>query len=947
MGRKLPAEQIGVFPGRPGWENRYGERSRVLNRMLAQRAGLPKPEQNPYGNLGDRELNVYGKKPEIVAALRNSQIVAIEGATGSGKSTQLSQYALEMGYKKIIHLVPRILIANNLGDRLQWELKGQLGEDGANLVGVHHSERRENPDAPIQVMTPGTFMRMKSLLDDYTDEPVLLVGDEIHEKDFETEMGVAVAAQSLGDNPKWRLALVSATMDSKTVDASYGPLVKGDIPHIYVEGRPHELETIEEPDLTPVEVYLKYAADHERTIIFTAGKAEIRETIEALDKACGSKNVRILPLHAKLPRSEILKATHAELREGEKLVIVATSAAQSGITIPGLTLAIMDGTIRRPNLDEDGTEGLFKEYCAQDELIQEGGRAGRDVGGGLAVIAKAADPRFGFKPLGERDKQAPAQIYSTNLSRNTLLATSLGVSFFDVNDYLIHKVDRRRILDAYEVLWRLQAINEHNQITELGEAMNQLPLRPELARNVIGAIQVGAHIDQLRQLIAIVGAIEAGGLQYFEKGASEQWRKDIQAHAHDDYIAQLDLFRATRKHYHTSEEPTSFSADVGMARTTAEVSGSYTYVNEGALAQRGYDPKNTYRAHRTYHKICERLGIDPKSDKIRPPTEDDIEALQDYLTAGLFDYAHAKKRDERQRGRQGTLSWYEEITRDTGSERYISDRSILPASGPEYVIGLPRRFEKMSKGNLDIHNVVEMVMPTSLEKLGKHVAHLLVRRPEPGVRLVNGKLMRTDGLYFGDAQMTSEPTKTQLVHTEETIQVLTNGIFEKPTQTISELIETKRRLEYLARRVSDRVHETVFPSGLLTDEWLREKIADAITGETDSIYALDNNLRAMVVRDDISIRTWITEEHEKKIIDNSPDYIEIGAGITYPIYWTKGRPVVNGFNMQDIKELPKGGLYLEDGREVLFSYTNKNDDTKRMTAADLIHYFGEQNTGSV
>ena len=938
MGRKLRADQLGVFPGYPGKEERYGERSRVLNRMLAQRAGLPKPELNPYGNLGNRELNVYAKKQEIIKALRDKQIIALEGATGSGKSTQIDQYALEMGYKKIIHLVPRILIANNLGDRIASELEDQLGESGKGLVGIHHSERHDNPDALIQVMTPGTYMRIqKDLLERYGDEPILIIGDEKQEKDFETEMAVAVAAQQLGDKPNMRLALVSATMDGATVDNAYGPLVKGDIPHIYVEGRPHELETVEEPELTAVSAYLKYAADHQRSIIFTSGKAEIRELIEALDKACASPNVRILPLHAKLPRSEILKATHADLKEGEKLVIVATSAAQSGITIPGLTLSILDGTIRRPNLDEDGTEGLFKEYCTQDELVQEGGRAGRDVGGGLAVLVKSTDERFPFKSLADRDPHAPAQIYSTNISRNTLLATAMDVSFFDVNEYLIHKVDRRRILDAYEVLWRLQAIDEQNNITSMGEDMNRLPLRPELARSVIFAMMNGAPISQLRQLIATVCSVEAGGLQYFEKGASELWRKDIQPHAHDDYTAQLDMFRATRKHYYTTtDEMVKADSYTAAGRITSGYVGTHSYVNEGALAQRGYDPKNTYRAHHTYDKICERLKIDIAGEGVKMPSEDDIEALRDFLTAGLFDYAHERRRDDRQRGKQGTVSWYGEVTRDIETERYISDRSMLPAKGPDYLIGLPRRFEKMSKGELKIHNVVEQSMPTTLDKLGKHVAHLLIRKPEPGVRLVNGRLTRTDGLYFGDIQMASEPTRTELVHTPETIDVLTKGIFDKPTQTISELIDTKKRLEYLARRVSDRLREKIFPIGLLTEEWLHEKISAAINGEVDNIYALDNNLRAMVVRDDITIRSWISEEDERQVVEHSPDTVELANGTSYTIYWSHGKPLVNGFNALDVDQLPADGLILKDGREVLFSFRNLNGDTKKMTASELI-----------
>lgn len=784
MGRKLPADQVGVFPGHPNWEDRHVERLRVVGRMLAERAGLPHPEATPYTNLGNRNLNAFHKRDEVMPALRDNTITAIEGETGSGKSTQLPQMALEMGFEKIFHLVPRRIMADNLTDRLRDELVSQLGPMGAELVGVHHSERREQLDAPIKEMTPGTFLRTINQLDDLGDKPFLVIPDEIHEKDFETQMAMAVLAHRthLGRNPSMRLAFVSATMDAAAVDDTYSPLSNGYIPHIHLEGRPHELVWLDEEkakELTPIDAYKKYGRGHERTIMFTAGKAEIRDTISQLNKLDG---IVARPLHAKLPRSDILKATHAQLRPGQRLVIVATSAAQSGITIPGLSLAIMDGTIRRQQLDEDGTQGLFKQYAAQNEIIQMGGRAGRDVGGGMAILAKSADPRFGFKSQNDRDEQAPAQIETTNLASNVLLAASFDIDFFTINEYLMDKAERARILDALEVLWRLQAIDEKNKITDTGRNMVRFPVRPELGRVLVEAQQRGATGDRLRQLTAIVSAVEAGGLQYYERGAPELWRKDIQAHANDDYIAQLDMFRATRKHF------------------------DGTSVNEQALARRGYDPKNTEQAHQTYAKICSALGmVEGHSRRIPVPTQDEIDELHDYLTAGLFDFAHTKIRDEKIKG-GGVKSWYDEAFRNRQKERYLSDRSHMKTPGPEFALGMPRRFEKEQNGVMEEHSVIEFVMPTSVAKLSKHVMHLTVQRDAQPLILVSGRLQQRIGVYFGDIKIGEDEVKIQTTQTPEARKVLIEGVYEKPTQTISELVEIKRELERLQRRVSPRLY---------------------------------------------------------------------------------------------------------------------------------------------
>lgn len=913
MGRKLPADQVGVFPGHPNFDRRHGERDRVLKRMLAVRAGLPRPEQSPYGNLGNRTLNAYVKKLEMQAAVRDNVISAHEGETGSGKSTQLPQFALEMGYR-VVMLEPRRITANSLGERLKEELVSQLGDDAVSLVGIRHGERRENPGAMVQVMTPGTFMRVMDELEEYSDEPLLIISDEIHEKDFETEMATAVAAMTLAKHPKWRLALMSATMDSEVVDSRMSRFSNGYIPHIEIEGRPHELETHEEEELGPVAAYKKYGAGHERSVLFTAGKAEIRDYIREF-RALGDENLVILPLHSKLTDKEIDRAIKAELKPGQRLLIISTPVAQSGLTIEGLTLVMVDGTVRRSHLDADGVQGLLKMYGAQDEFIQMAGRAGRDVGGGVAVLVKSLDPRFGYKAFEDREEQAPAQIYSTNIARNTLLAISLGYDFFKVNDYLIHGVDRSRILDALEVLWRLQAIDEHNQITEIGKAMNEFPVRPELARSLVYAQQHGASGDNLRQLAAIVAATEAGELPFYDASGtvSELWRKDIPAEAKDDPMASLGMFRATRKFYKGD------------------------YVNEAALLQRGYDTKSVLQAHQTYDKICQTFGLDARRDKIPVASSADAELLEDYLTAGLFDFTHRKSHDEKLRGKgSGTRTWYRETHRTETGERRISDRSRMQVKGPDLVIGLPRSYEKPTNGEVQIHNVLERVMSTSVSKLAKHVMHLVTRRQDQPPKLVDGVLKQTTGLFFGDIRVGEEvEAPAGIVHTAATKRVLMEGIFNKPTQTISELVQIKDTLEYLQRRVPVRTRHVMFPNGIMTQDWLMQQIDEATDGEVTNIYTLDNRLRAMVVREKISMRTWISEEHEATIRRSSPDTITLANGVQYPIYWTNGRAVINGFNLQDVDVLPATGFFLPDGREVLFSHKNDNDDTKRLKAGAL------------
>lgn len=790
MGRKLRTDQYGIFAGPPDHE-RFRERNSVIRRELAKRAGLPAPERSQFDDLGNRELPVYRKKQDIQNALRDHQISMVEGATGSGKSTQIGQYGLEMGYGKIVYLEPRVLLADNLADRIEDELGGQLGrETAASLIGVRHSERSTGRGKRIEVMTPATYMRVMGELSEYDDEPVLIIADEIHEKDFETEMAVAASVRSLRDHPKWRMVLASATLDAGSVHKAYSDMNGRAVPLTSIEGRPHALTEHEEPDLDALEAYLKYGADHERTLLFTAGKAEIREYQDQFRKA-GLGKMRFDKIHAKLPYEQIRRATHARLAEGQRQVIIVTSAAQTGLTIPGLTLVISDGTIRRPDLDVDGTPGLFKQYCAQEELTQQAGRAGRDVAGGEFVLVRPADEAFEFVPISEREPQAPAQIYSTNISRNVLLASSFGANFYDLNKYLIHKTEDRKILEAYEVLYRLSAHDDRNEMTTIGVAMNKFPLRPEFSRAVVAAMKSDAPSGAMQHLVAILSSIEAGGFPYFEPGVtSDRWRGDVRKDTKDDYIAQLDMFYASREFF------------------------DHSRIDEKVMMERDYDPKNSYRAHKTFDKIMRTLGLPFRDIDLTPPTPDEQELIFDYLMAGMFDFAHIKSGG----GASRPTDYVRLHDRYEPTPRQLSSRMTYSGSD-DLVIGMPRRFEKKVKGDLQVFHSIEHVFPSDKAKLGRHVLHLLERQPVASSRVVGGHLKRTDALYFGPILIGEEDSVSRLTHTDETRSQLREAAYRKPTQALAELVAIKRELEDMRRVTPKDREEEFFPNGVMTTEW--------------------------------------------------------------------------------------------------------------------------------
>lgn len=880
------------------------KRARNIGRHLTNLAGLSSPEQpgKTYENLGNRELPVYKEKKNIQDMIRNHQISMIEGPTGSGKSTQIAQYALEMGFKKIIYLEPRVLLADNLSDRIQYELGEQIGAEAAEeLIGVRHSESSTGRGKVVEVMTPDTSLRVYEELEKYADEDVLIVGDEIHEKDFASELAAAVIASELEIHPKWRLALMSATLDAPSIQQAFGDSSGKEVPLLSVEGRPFDLEIIEEPELTVTEAYELYGPEHKKALLFTAGKQEIKDFCSKL-RSMKLKDTLITALHAKLSKRQINRATSTVLKNGKKQIIPCTNAAQSGITISGLTLVISDGTIRRQDIDQDGTEGLFKVYCAEDEMIQQAGRGGRDTPGAVFINCKPDDPNFKFVPMSQRKKHAPAQIYHMNIANNVLAVAALGRDFNELNErWLVNKVEQRKVLKAYEVLYRLGALDENNQITDLGKQMNKFPVRPELARALVEAVNTGADAGQIRQLVAMISCVGAGGLPYFEKGIGQAWRDDIRKETKDDYTAQLDMFLATREFYDGQD------------------------VDENELQKRNYDLKNTRRAHRTYDKICRKLGYSP-GDLPEAPTSDELTELQDYLTAGLFDHVYRRVEPDAA-NRKGTYVSMHGSEAGTAQQRELSNRGTYKGNDP-LVLGFARNFEVHTHDRLEGRSTVENVIPTTQRALAAAALRLAEYVPQaPTIR--GGRLQQRVFKQFGDVVLgEGTSSNANFMHTPESKKLLIDEAFAKSTQTISEIVKIKKRLEWLSRRTPKADASKYFPSGTLTQDWLLQKLESVITDDVDDIYKLDYALSEKVItHEGISLQTWITEAHEQEILERSPDIIHLQDGTPYTLYYANGgEPIVKSFKLRDVESLPSGDhWYLPDGREIHISYAIGNN----------------------
>jgi len=922
----------------------------ITERHRASQAGLPDPEKiNPdYRGLGNTLLPIDAQRHKITKMVRDNKVSMLEGATGSGKTSQLWQYLLGEGYDLTVVIVPRIVIAENVYDRARDELSSQRSEALADkTLGIMTSEHvvRDHTTKVI-FMTAGTFTKIFADLEEkYADKPIAIISDEIHEADLQVELATAIAARSMQHHDSWRLVLSSATHDKAKAQAAMSPVNGGEVPIVSVEGRPNNITFIEEPELTSAQALVKYARlametdgeeapwtgeTREKSMVFVPGKREAKEAVEAIRKTLGTpegkqsglgQGFNPMLLHSKVTRTA-MEQVMAPARPGDYDVVASTSAGQSGITIPGLSLVITDGRTKRPELDGEGTEGLFIRDASKAEITQQGGRAGRDVPDGICVVTRAEDPvgNSYFIPISERDEHAPPQILQTNIMRIVLATMALGQDYIDVNPYMMNSVDEQTILEALEGLYRLGAIDRNNNVTDLGYDMDRFPLRPELSRGVVEAWKGGYSLQTIANVTAIASALNSGGFASFEDGSGDSWKSLLRESTEDDIVAQLDMFQATR------------DAFFGQS------------VNEELLISQDIDPKNAYKAHRQWDKCLRAMELAPNDIPLVAPSKDDEVEIRDILLAGMVDYVYEQTGVT---GRDNDPIYQSIHKRHKDTPRMISSRSLLDGESPHYVVGFPRRYpivvkERVGKGShekgepkfakyQDIKHVVEQTWPlseVSRRKLAGYASHLVqseILRTEvsPDGRLEEVKRRRLGSIVLSSTQervVTPTTREGQALLVDATLEAHASDVQRTLNNFIHELGELRNRVS--PNEIETYFSRTDFPNKGSLRTW-----AESAAKHAHSIGEVNENLRTRLYLDDaLSMATWISNEAKERIYQKSPSQVTGLNGRMFTLNYVDGQPYIAHMKLSQVHELP-ASCELLDGREILFRIdsTDKRD----------------------
>jgi len=534
-------------------------------------------------------LPVSGRRIEITAAIAAHQVVIVCGETGSGKTTQLPKIALSMGRGKlnypagqrgklIGHTQPRRIAASSVAKRIAEELKTPLGD----VVGYKvRFQDRLSRDASVKLMTDGIL-----LAETQTDPQLLaydtIIIDEAHERSLNIDFLLGYLRQLLPHRPDLKVIITSATIDAQRF-ADYFASAKGPAPIIMVSGRMFPVEQRYRPyeesrnydlnDAIADAVDELWLSPHSAgdILIFLPGEREIREAADHLRKHLAhqplNRNAEVLPLFARLSSAE-----QDRIFDGHsgRRIVLATNVAETSLTVPGIRFVIDAGTARVKRYSfRSKVEQLMVEPISQAAANQRAGRCGR-VADGICIRLYDEQNFLG------RTRFTDPEILRSSLASVILRMKALHLGA--VEDFaFIEPPQKRAIVDGYQLLAELGAVNAENELTPVGWTLAKLPLDPRVGRMILEAKERGA----LDEVLVIASALSVQDVR--DRPMDKQAQADQQHAKFDDEKSEFSGYLKLWKWLGDSR---GGPQSVGVrARSTESPAGVVDFGNRGLTHQ--------------------------------------------------------------------------------------------------------------------------------------------------------------------------------------------------------------------------------------------------------------------------------------------------------------------------------------------------------------------------
>lgn len=502
-------------------------------RVERRRAAVPAVSYPP-------QLPVSARRDDLLAAIRDHQVVVVAGETGSGKTTQLPKVCLELGRGvrgTIAHTQPRRIAARTVAQRIADELGVRLG--GAVGYAVRFDDRGSE-DTLVRLVTDGLLLaeiRRDPLLRRYDT----VIVDEAHERSLNIDFLLGCLHRILPRRPDLKLIITSATIDPERFSAHFG-----DAPIVEVSGRTYPVEVRYRPPREDEEL-LDALADtveelldeHDGDVLaFFSGEREIRDAAELLAGRLGPR-VEVLPLYSRLAAAEQQKVFGRKTSRQPRRVVLATNVAETSLTVPGIRFVVDTGLARISRYSTRlKVQRLPVERISRASADQRKGRCGR-VTDGICVRL------YSEEDFEARPEFTEPEVLRTNLASVILQMAALGLGEIEAFPFL-EAPDRRQVRDGVALLEELRALDPASAepLTPLGRKLARLPIDPRLGRMILEA----DGLDCAREVIVVAAALS---IQDPRERPAEQRAQADQLHARftdrtSDFMTYLNLWQHLR-----------------------------------------------------------------------------------------------------------------------------------------------------------------------------------------------------------------------------------------------------------------------------------------------------------------------------------------------------------------------------------------------------------------
>ena len=472
------------------------------------------PERSPRGQTA---LPIHAVMPDLLASLQDCANAVLVAPPGAGKTTAVAPALLTEPWcsGEILLLSPRRLAARAAAERMA----ANAGEGVGQTFGyATRMDSKRSAATRVTVVTEGIFVARIQADPELSGVSAVLF-DEVHERSLDSDFGLALALDAQGAlRPDLRLLAMSATLDG----ARFSVLM-GDALVIESAGRMHPLTLrhigraaeAQIEDSVAAAIRLALREETGGVLAFLPGVAEIERTAERLD-GLGS-GIVLHRLHGSLdPAAQ--RAAIAPDPEGRRKIVLATSIAETSLTLDGISVVVDSGLARRPRYDRAaGMTRLVTERASQAAVTQRAGRAARQMPGVAYRLweeaATAGLPRFD-----------PPEILEADLSALTLDCALWGV----IDPRSLRWLDppsEAAVQEARARLLALEALDGDGRPTAHGHAIARLPLSPRLGHMLVrsGERGLGAVAAEVAVLLGERGL---GGNDVDLETRRRRWRNE-------------------------------------------------------------------------------------------------------------------------------------------------------------------------------------------------------------------------------------------------------------------------------------------------------------------------------------------------------------------------------------------------------------------------------------